>query len=73
MLRIVRQGGTKLLREVTVFDVYRGEQVGPGKQSLALSLLFQAPDRTLSEREIDGVFGNIQRRLQDALGATFRA
>lgn len=73
VLRIVRQGGTKLLREVTVFDVYRGEQVGPGKQSLALSLLFQAPDRTLSEREIDGVFGNIQRRLQDALGATFRA
>jgi phenylalanyl-tRNA synthetase beta chain len=73
VLRVVRQGGGKLLREVTVFDVYSGEQIGAGRTSLALSLLFQAPDHTLSEREIDGVFGNIQRRLQDALGATFRA
>ena len=73
LLRAVRQGGSKLLRQVQVFDVFSGEQVGEGKQSIALSLVFQAPDHTLSEREIDGVFGNIQRRLQDAVGATFRA
>ncbi len=73
VLRAVRQGGGKLLQEVQVFDLYTGEHVAAGQKSLALSLLFQAPDHTLTEREIDGVFGNIQRRLQDAVGATFRA
>lgn len=73
VLRAVRQGGGKLLRAVDVFDVYTGEQVGAGRKSLALSLVFQAADHTLSEREIDGVFGNIQRRLRDAVGAAFRA
>jgi len=72
VLRAVRQGGGKLLRSVDVFDVYTGEQVEAGQKSIALSLVFQAPDHTLSERDIDGVFGNIQRRLRDTVGATFR-
>jgi phenylalanyl-tRNA synthetase beta chain len=73
VLRAVRQGGGKLLRSVNLFDVYRGEQVGEGKQSLALSLVFQSPDETLTERTIDGVVENIQRRLRETVGATFRA
>jgi len=72
VLRAARQGGGQLLQTVDVFDVYSGEQVEAGKKSLALSLVFQAPDHTLSEREIDGVFANIQRRLRDAAGAAFR-
>jgi len=72
VLRAVRQGGGKLLRAADVFDVYTGEQVEAGQKSIALSLVFQAPDHTLSERDIDGVFGNIQRRLRDTVGATFR-
>ena len=72
VLRAVRQGGGKLLQSVEVFDVYSGERVEAGRKSLALSLVFQAPDHTLTEREIDGVFGAIQRRLQDTTGATFR-
>jgi phenylalanyl-tRNA synthetase beta chain len=58
---------------VSVFDVYTGEQIGADQKSLALSLVFQAPDRTLTERQVDGAIGNIQRRLQDTVGATFRA
>ena len=73
VLRAVRQGGGKLLRSVGVFDVYTGEKIPADSKSIALSLVFQAPDHTLSEREIDGAFGNVQRRLQDAVGATFRA
>jgi len=72
VLRAVRQGGGKLLRSADVFDVYTGEQVEAGQKSIALSLVFQEPDHTLSERDIDGVFGNIQRRLCDTVGATFR-
>jgi phenylalanyl-tRNA synthetase beta chain len=73
VLRAVRQGGGKLLRTVRVFDVYTGEQIGADQKSLALSLVFQDPRQTLTERQIDGVVGQIQRRLQDTLGATFRA
>src|SRR5919201_564781 len=73
VLRAVRQGGVKLLRTVRVFDVYTGEQIGADQKSLALSLVFQAPDGTLTERQVDGVVGTIQRLLQDTVGATFRA
>ncbi len=50
--RRVRDGGGKLLRDVRVFDLYRGEQVGEGRKSLALRLEFRAPDRTLTDEEV---------------------
>jgi len=44
-------GGGELLRSAEVFDLYRGEQVGEGRKSLALRLTFRAPDRTLTDEE----------------------
>jgi len=41
-----------LLEEVRLFDVYTGEQAGPGRKSLAYSLRFRAPDRTLTADEV---------------------
>ena len=38
-----------LLREARVFDVYRGEQVGEGRKSVAIHLSFQSPERTLTD------------------------
>ena len=46
-----RAGGT-LLEDVRLFDVYTGEQVGEGRKSLAYSLRFRAPDRTLTAAEV---------------------
>jgi phenylalanyl-tRNA synthetase beta chain len=48
----VLAGGGELLRSATVFDLYRGEQVGEGHKSLALRLEFRAPDRTLTDEEV---------------------
>jgi phenylalanyl-tRNA synthetase beta chain len=45
-------GGGELLRSATVFDLYRGRQVGEGRKSLALRLEFRAPDRTLTDAEV---------------------
>ena len=45
-------GGGELLREARVFDLYRGEQVGEGRKSLALRLEFRAADRTLTDEEV---------------------
>jgi phenylalanyl-tRNA synthetase beta chain len=48
----VLEGGGELLRSAEVFDLYRGEQVGEGRKSLALRLEFRAPDRTLTDGEV---------------------
>ncbi len=48
----VLEGGGELLGSAEVFDLYRGEQVGEGRKSLALRLTFRAPDRTLTDEEV---------------------
>jgi len=48
------EGAGPLLESIRLFDLYTGEQTGPGKKSLAYSLRFRAPDRTLTDAEITG-------------------
>jgi len=68
----VAEGGGELLERVTLFDVYRGEQVGEGKKSLAMRLEFRAPDRTLTDEEVAQRRAAIERQL-DELGGKLRA
>ena len=49
---VVVAGGGELLVSVEVFDLYRGEQLGAGRKSVALRLAFRAPDRTLTDAEV---------------------
>jgi phenylalanyl-tRNA synthetase beta chain len=60
---VVRGAGGDLLRDVAVFDLYRGEQVGEGRKSLALRLEFRAPDRTLTDAEVAERRAAIEREL----------
>jgi phenylalanyl-tRNA synthetase beta chain len=68
----VRRAGGSLLREVRLFDVYRGEQVGANKKSLAYSLTYQAEDRTLSDKDVEKLRSRIIRAVEGQLGATVR-
>jgi phenylalanyl-tRNA synthetase beta chain len=68
----IRQAGGDLLREVRLFDLYRGEQVGEGKKSLAYSLVYQASDRTLTDQEVAKIRARIIRRVEKALGGALR-
>jgi phenylalanyl-tRNA synthetase beta chain len=52
VLSAVLEGGGELLRSAEVFDLYRGEQLGEGRKSLALRLIFSATDRTLTDEEV---------------------
>jgi phenylalanyl-tRNA synthetase beta chain len=49
---VLREAAGEHLEWVALFDVYRGDQVGPGKKSLAYRLAFRAPDRTLTTDEV---------------------
>jgi phenylalanyl-tRNA synthetase beta chain len=64
-------GGGELLRSATVFDLYRGEQVGEGRKSLAFRLEFRAPDRTLTDAEVAERREAIKRALGE-IGGTLR-
>ena len=70
---VVREAGGSLLTEVRLFDVYQGPQVGAGKKSLAFSLAFQAPDRTLTDAEIEKEKARILAAVSERLGARLRA
>lgn len=68
---VVKAGG-RLLQAVELFDIYRGEQIPPGKKSLAYTLKYQAPDRTLTDDEVGRLHARIQRTLEKDLGAQLR-
>ena len=60
------------LRRVTLFDVYEGAQVGPGRKSLAYGLLYQADDRTLTDPEVNQAHAAVVERLRAELGVEVR-
>jgi phenylalanyl-tRNA synthetase beta chain len=66
------QGGGKMLAAVRLFDIYRGEQIGAGKKSLAYSLTYQADDRTLTDQEAAQIRQRIIRRLEQQVNARLR-
>lgn len=71
--RAMCEVGGELLRNVQVFDVYRGAQLGEGKKSLAYRLAFQATDRTLTSEEANAQRDAIVARLEEMFGAEIRA
>ena len=56
-----------------LFDIYRGEQLGDGKKSLAFQLTFCAADRSLEEKEINDLREAMLGPLEEKLGAKIRA
>ncbi|MCX7912202.1 MAG: phenylalanine--tRNA ligase subunit beta, partial [Dehalococcoidales bacterium] len=62
-----------LVSRVSLFDVYTGKQVPPGKKSLAYRIVYQSPSRTLTDEEVNRVQEAILERLSKELGATLRA
>jgi phenylalanyl-tRNA synthetase beta chain len=63
----------ELLDHTLLFDVFRGGAIPEGRKSLALALEFRAPDRTLTDEEVEPVIGTVVDRLRSELGAELRA
>jgi phenylalanyl-tRNA synthetase beta chain len=70
---LIEQSGGPMLVNVELFDLYRGEQIGAGKKSLAYALTYQAEDRTLDAKAAAKIRNKIVRTLEQQLGATLRA
>jgi phenylalanyl-tRNA synthetase beta chain len=68
-----REAAGPVLREARVFDVYRGQQVGEGKKSVAIHLSFQSPERTLTDEDAAELRTRIVGLLADRFGAELRA
>jgi phenylalanyl-tRNA synthetase beta chain len=68
-----REAAGPELREVEIFDVYRGEQAGEGKKSVAFSVAFQSPQRTLSDEDAAALRQKIAEALAERFGAVLRS
>ena len=68
----ITEAAGSLLREIQLFDIYRGAGIRSGKKSIAFSLTFRAEDRTLTDADIEPVMEEILRRLAAAYNAVRR-
>ncbi len=70
VMRII--SGFPLVEDVSLFDVYAGEQVPPGQKSLAYRITFQSPNKTLTDEAVNAVMKQIIAKLNKDLSATIR-
>ena len=68
----IRKAGGRLLRDVVLFDIYRGQGVAEGSKSVAFSMTLRADDRSITAAEADGEVKDILTALEQELGATLR-
>ena len=70
--KAIVSGSKSLLKEVKLFDIYRGKGVDEGKKSVAFNLVFRADDRSLTGEEVEADVKNILQTLESDCGATLR-
>ncbi|PLR77752.1 phenylalanine--tRNA ligase subunit beta [Bacillus sp. V3-13] len=69
---IIKKAGGKLLKEIHVFDLYEGERMEAGKKSLAFSLKYFDPDRTLTDEDVAKAHDKVLAAVKEKAGATLR-
>jgi phenylalanyl-tRNA synthetase beta chain len=70
--QLIMEAGGTLLTEARLFDLYRGAPIPQGKKSLAYSLTYRVPDRTLTAEVVVEIQERIVRHLYEAIGARLR-
>ncbi len=69
---VIRLGAGRIVTDITLFDVYRSEQIGKGKKSLAYSLTYQSAEKTLSDNDVAKIRQRIIYKLEQELDARLR-
>lgn len=70
--KIAEESERKLLKEVSLFDVYEGKNLPAGKKSYAVSFYLQDETKTLNDKQIDAIMQKIRKNLESKLGASLR-
>jgi phenylalanyl-tRNA synthetase beta chain len=69
---VIREAAGDLLERVELFDIFRGGTVPAGRQSMAFSLRYRAPDRTLADEEVSAAHARVEQALKTRFGADIR-
>ena len=72
IMQEIKKAGGRLLTDIDVFDVYTGENVGADEKSIAFSLTFNDPTKTLNDEEVTTVFNKIISSVESKLDAKLR-
>jgi phenylalanyl-tRNA synthetase beta chain len=72
VLRAAESADKRLIAGVSVFDLFEGAALGPGKKSLAIEVILQPTDKTLTDEEIDAVGRRVVAEVERATGGTLR-
>jgi phenylalanyl-tRNA synthetase beta chain len=72
-VRAAQSTDRKLITAVTVFDVYEGKGVEPGKKSIAIAVTLQPRDKTMTDAEIEALAAKIVAEVSKRTGGVLRA
>jgi len=72
IIKTIKSIDEKLIKKVTLFDIFKGKQIGDGYKSLAYSVIFQAEDRTLTDQEVENTYKKIREQLITKFSAKIR-
>lgn len=69
---VIKKQGGNIVESIKLFDIYKGIQVPNGKKSMAFSVTYRKPDKTLIDEEVNKVHDKIVRTLENKFGAELR-
>ena len=70
--QLALQTEKKLLKKISLFDIYKGDKLEAGKKSYALSFILQDENATLTDGEVDKIMGRLQKTFEEKAGAKIR-
>ncbi len=72
IVKVIRKAAPKELENIELFDIFEDEAIGRGKRSMAYSLTFRSPERTLTDEEVNGYHTSVKKALRETLKVTIR-
>ena len=70
--KVVMKAEKRLIKRVSLFDVYEGDKIADGKKSYAISIILQDEEKTLNDKQIDHIMEQIMKSLDTEIGAKIR-
>jgi len=70
--KVIKEAGGKMLKDVAVFDLYEGDRLEEGKKSVAFSLRYFDPERTLTDEDVSKAHEKVLSAVEEKTGATLR-